>query len=166
MSNTLIIVGVIIASALIAIPLIFLARLAAGMIAASRDHRRREALKIVRVIPEIGECTSYGDGWWFGSMDDIQIAIKSSTQSPEPWQINLARMIVTDPDVYAGKARRLIAMSKDDLLPNGVDKYQIEGVAIAEPIEFVLEMFHPADDDGIYRVTFRDGDAVSWGRED
>lgn len=40
------------------------------------------------------------------------------------------------------------------------------GIEPEDASSFVLEMVHPADGDGFYRVTFRDREPIASGRDD
>ena len=51
-------------------------------------------------------------------------------------------------------------------LEGGTDRFESLGIDVENESEFVLELVHPADFDGVYRVEFREGEPVGSARDD
>jgi hypothetical protein len=129
--------------------------------------RRDEARKVTRSVPGLGDFSTCDDKLWFGDVEGLHFSIVGAGEPPAdpPWQ--LVRSILDQRPALIERARTyLIAHEDTSLLPGGPEAFEPYGIDIEDASCFFLELIHPADIDGVYRVEFRDGEPVGSGRDD
>lgn len=136
------------------------------VIVSSYRQRRAEARRIVMMVPNLGEFTSTDNQIWVGKVRDLQVILENPgppTDLQASWVLALLDNLPTVMDM----AKRYL-QGHGHFLQLDVDANILEAYGL-EPLSadaFVLEMVHPADLDGIYRVEFRDGMPTDFGRDD
>jgi hypothetical protein len=162
-----VIVGLIVAAALVLIPVVMVGKLAFGIVAAFVEHRRAEERRVTVIVPGLGEFSTTGNGVWFGKVRQLQVSLRSDTQPPSELQAKEVASVLDELPSLMAHAKAYLAVHEDvSWLKGGADEFEPFGLDWESRLNFVLESIHPSDADGVYRVEFRDGVPVSCGRDD
>jgi len=163
LNNTIVIFGLIVVAILILIPVVMIGRLVAEIV----KSRRVEARKITRLMSGLGDFSTYDDKLWYGQVEGLGISLVSPGQPPTDFQSRQVRTILESRSRFMEQAKAyLVADENISLLPGAPEALEPYGFEIEDASRFVFELVHPADEDGIYRVEFKDGEPISSGRDD
>jgi hypothetical protein len=165
LNDPLVIVGLIAVAALLLIPVVMVGRLVYGIVSGHREYRRAEARKVTRSVPTLGEFSTTDYRVWIGDVRGLQVILESAGHPPTELQASQVRALLDDLLSLMEKAKTYLFEHEDISGLNGVE-FEPFGLEPASSTDFVLELTHPADMDGVYRVEFRDGVPVSSGRDD
>lgn len=134
---------------------------------AHRDHKRKEARRVTGTVPSLGEFTTTDNQFWFGEVRGIYITLDSPNSAPGESHAKQVHALLDQLPALAEKATKFLAAHEDiSWLTGGAGEFEPYGIDPQAEGVFVIEMTHPADVDGVYRVEFRDGIPVSSGRDD
>jgi hypothetical protein len=167
LNNAIVIFGLIVVAILVLVPVVMIGLLVTGIISSGLKSRRAEARKITRVVPGLGDFSTYDNKHWHGEVDGLHISLVSPGLPPTDLQSRQVRTILEGRSRFMEKVKAYLASDENiSLLPGGSEALELCGFDIEDASRFVFELVHPADEDGIYRVEFKDGEPISSGRDD
>jgi hypothetical protein len=167
LNNAVVSVGLLVVAILVLIPVVMIVRLVWAIVHAYINDRRAESSKVTHYVSALGDFSSYDNRLWFGEVQGLQISIPTDGQPPNGSHTQQLRAILNDQSSLIEKAKKyLVAHDNASSFPGGAEAFQPYGIDFEDASAFVLEMVHPADQDGVYRVEFKDGDPVASGRDD
>ena len=167
MTNGIVIFGLVVVAMLILIPVVMVGRIVAAVVQGCVEDRRAEARKITRPVEGLGDFSTYDNQLWFGEVEGIHISVVRVGESPTVEDSQRVRAILQDRPRLIAKAKGYLAAHEDvSALRGGADGFEQYGFDYDTTSRFVLELAHPEDPDGMYRVEFRDGEPVASGRDD
>jgi len=162
-----VIVGLVIVAFLILIPVVMAGQMVYGIIASWVEHRRAEARRITVTLPGLGEFSTTDNALWFGEVRQLQVSLESEGHPPTEKQVKQLTAVLDQLPLLTSRAKAWLAEHEDlSWLAGGAAAFEQLGIDFESESRSVLELIHPDDTDGIYRVEFRNGKAVSSGRDD
>jgi hypothetical protein len=191
--NLLFILGLVLAAGLVLIPIMLVARVVIALLRERRCARAAEARRITHELPGLGAFSSADGELWEGTVASLPVTIMTSGRPPNATHAHHVQSILASlPQLIAQARAYLLAHDEGtdffraataptayrveigDLRDPVADDSEIDrGTApasgtspVAAVPSFVLELTHPADPDGVYRVAFRSGHPVACGRDD
>ncbi len=167
MDDWLVIVLVIVGLIAMLIPVVMVGRIVYAIIAGIRDDRHAEARRITKMVPELGEFSTTDNCLWFGYVRGLQVTLDCPGEPPTEAHAKRVRVLLDQLPALVDKAQVYLAAHEDmSWLTGDAAGFEPFGIEPEACSEFVLELIHPSDPDGVYRVEFRDGVPVSSGRDD
>lgn len=159
--------GILAIAGLALIPVVLVGRVVLAMITESRKARAAEARRVTRNVPGLGEFSSTDDELWLGEVSGLQVMLTSRGRPPTDAQANQVRAIIADLAGLVAKSRAYLSAHEDcTWLEGGAAGFEPAAIEPGDAATFALEMAHPTDVEGVYRVTFRDGEPVASCRDD
>lgn len=167
MNDWYVIVGLIVAAVLVLIPVVMIGRLVFAIVVDYREYRRAEARRVTATVPNLGEFSTTDNKLWFGEVRGQQLILETHGQPPSDSRARQVLTLLDDlPNLTERATTYLIALADMWWLKDSNGAFEPYGLEPHPDGAFVLELTHPADMDGVYRVEFRDGVPVSSGRDD
>ena len=162
-----VIVLMVVVAVLVLIPVVMVGKLVLDIVGALIEHRRAEARRETVTVPGLGEFSTTDNRLWFGQVRELQVSLESVAGPPSELQAKGVTLVLDQLPSLMARAKAYLAEHEDmSWLDGGADAFEPFGLEWASESSFVLQSIHPSDSDGIYRVEFRDGVAVSSGRDD
>lgn len=163
----LVIVGLVVVGGLVLVPVVLVARVLLAIIAESRRTHIAEARRVTRTIPGLGTFSTTDNELWFGEVAGLTIRIVSPGEPPTVSHVEHVQSIVRNLRGLTEKSRKYLAAHDDNAaLVHDAARFWPYALEIDDASCFVVELEHPADVDGVYRVYFRNGEPVSAERDD
>ena len=160
-------IGLVVTGVLLLIPVAMIGWFVIGILIAWRDHRRDLTRQVAHEVPGLGTFTSTDGELWFGEVQDLQVALSTTGEPPTPGQAALVRELLGDlPRLVALSREYLISHEDSAELEGGAELFEPYGIEPEDRSTFVLELVHPSDADGVYRIEFENGRPVRSGRDD
>jgi hypothetical protein len=159
--------GLAVVAFLVLIPVIVVGRFVFAILSAWREGRIEEARRVIHLVPGFGEFTSTDGELWFGEMQDLQVSPTTAGQRPTESQgAELRRLLANLPGLVEHSRAFLLVHEDCSRLAGSAELFEPCGLEFEHSSLFTLEIAHPADVDGVYRVEFRSGLPVSSARDD
>ena len=164
MNDGLVTLGLIVA---VALPVVMVGALIYRIFVSHLEIRQAETRKVTTRVANLGEFSTTDNKLWIGEVRGLQVILESPGQPPTQLQASQALALLDDLPSLMERAKSYLAEHEDTSGLNGGAR-NFEGYALIpeSSTTFVLELSHPADADGVYRVEFRDGVPVSSARDD
>jgi len=160
-------VGLIIAAILVLIPVVMAGKLLFATISSGIELRRAESRRVSVAIAGLGTFTTTDNCVWFGEVRALQISIMSPGTPPTSAQVAQLLSTLNEMHSLMNRARAFLANHEDmSWLEGGAAGFEPYGIDFESGSDFALESTHASDPDGVYRVEFCNGVAVSSGRDD
>lgn len=161
------VVGLVVAAGLVLIPIVMIGRVLIAIITESREARAAEARRVTRSVAGLGDFSSTDNELWLGDVAGLQVSLVTAGGPPTDTQAEQVRAIIADLPRLVDKSRTYLATQEDCARLGGrMADFQPYGIEPEDPSSFVLELTHADDVDGVYRVTFRGGQPISYARDD
>jgi len=159
--------GLIACGMLALIPIAMIGKLVSSMVRESRRIRAAEARRVTAIVPGLGEFSSTDNELWGGQVSGVQVWLRTLGQPPTESQARQVLAILDDfPELVAKSCSYLVLHEDCSWLEGGAAEFKPYAIVPENEVSFVLELVHPADLDGVYCVTFRDGEPVDSARDD
>lgn len=147
--------------------LLWIVRFVVEVWRAGREERQREARRVTRVIPGLGEMSSTDGRWWSGQVRGIDVDIESAGGAPRETEVARVIMFVEEIDDLARAATEYLrGAAALDALSQPDDVIVPDGLVVGAGNGFRLDFGFSYDPDGFYWVRFVDRTPVEWGRDD
>lgn len=105
--------------------------------------------------------------FWEGKVRDLLVTLNSPSGPSTPKQSQELLSVLDRLPSLVVRAREFLTKHEDmSWLEGGAAGFEPYGIDFKSESDFVLESVHPSDPDGIYRVEFLNGMAVSSARDD
>ena len=167
LNDPLVIFLFIVIAVLLLIPLGMIGRLLMAIISSIRQERQAQARKITRTVNGLGEFSTTDNELWLGNVQGLQVAILNPGRPPTESQASRVREILNDLPHLVENATAYVLVHEDSSWRDGDARaFEAYGLEPETETRFVLELTHPADLDGVYRVTFENGEPTNCARDD
>jgi hypothetical protein len=161
------VLGLVLTAALVLIPVVMVGRVVLAIVRDVRREREAKARKVVHAVPRLGELSSTDGRLWFGEVQGLQVSVISTGRPPDEAQTAQVRAIIAKLPRIVEQGKAYLLVHEDcSWLDGGPDRFGPLGIHVEDGADFVLELVHPADVDGVYRVEFREGEPVGSVRDD
>jgi hypothetical protein len=139
---------------LILIPVVMMARLAVGIAKGVKDERARQARRLSRVLPGLGEFSTTDGAIWDGQAGGVHITLDCPDGPPDEGFAAFVRTLLEALPTLTNRTRKfLIAQDDAKGLTDVAGQFEVSGMECsAGEASFVLQFTHPQDPDGVYRV--------------
>lgn len=167
MYDSLVVAGLVVAAALILIPVVMITRLAYGIINGYREYRQSESRRVVSSVAGLGNFSTTDGTLWCGEVRGLEVILVSPEHAPSQLQSRQVLALLEELPALTEKARGYLADHEDmSWLDGGPASLEPCGLELESDSTFVLELTHASDPDVMYRVEFQNGRPVSSGRDD
>jgi len=191
--NPFFILGLILAAGLVLIPIVLVARVVRAILGERRRARAAEAQRVTHIVPGLGPFSSTDGELWEGEATGLPVTIVTSGHPPDATHAHRVQSILANLPQLVDQARAYLLTQPEctdfPAAAAALAAYRVEFSGTSAPVAgdsqigqhstppsgdspaatvpaFVLELTHAADLDGVYRVEFRSGRPVAWGRDD
>jgi hypothetical protein len=167
-NNATVIILAVVVLILILIPVTMVAYLVVGIAKGVREDRAREAQRVFRVLPGLGEFSTTDGGLWAGEVEGVYVTLKSPEGPPDEGFVAFVRTLLESLPTLTGRVQDFL-VAQEDVKGWAGDAHQFEVFGMdcsAGEAAFVLEFVHPKDTDGVHRVLCDAGVLKYLGRDD